>query len=167
MGLNWFGVKSAQSMYRQVIPLESEDAAKIRKTIDDLATIVRTLPATVATLEQEIARCEEALMDIDHWLEINDFPARAGGKLAKQIKQLRLKRRDLKDNLLILTPIRTFLAENQATFRQLDKLRGEIRKQVAYVSGTRSYTPRVLYELFGQEPPQTSCSAAMKKAKGQ
>lgn len=150
-----------------MIPLESEDTAKIRATIDDLATIIRTLPATIAALEQEVARCEEALMDIDHWLEIHDFPARAGGKLAKQIKALRLKRRDLKDNLLILTPISRFLADNQGTFRQLEKLRGEIRKQVAYVSGTRSYTPRVLFDLFGQEPPQTACSAAMKKAKGQ
>lgn len=147
--------------------MESEDTAKIRKTIDDLATVVRTLPAMIESLNEEIATCEAAIRDIDHWLEIHDFPARAGGKLAKQIKVLRLKRRHLKDNLLILTPIRAFLADNHATFRQLDKLRGEIRKQVTYVSGTRSYTPRVLHELFGQEPPQTACSVAMKKGNRQ
>lgn len=147
--------------------LESTETAAIRKTIDDLAGIVRTLPASIAALEQEVARCEEALMDIDHWLEINDFPARTGGKLAKRIKELRLKRRDLKDNLIILLPIRDFLAANNATFKQMDKLRGEIRKQVTYVNGTRSYTPRVLFDLFGKEAPTNIMTAAIKKAEGQ
>ena len=146
--------------------MESAETANIRKTIEALAIIARTLPQTIITLNEEIARCEAAIMDIDHWLEINDFPAKVGGKMSKRIKELRLKRRDLKDNLMILTPIHEFLIAHSPAFKQMDKMRGEVRKKVAYVNGERSYSPRVLHELFGQEPPVTACSAAMKKAEG-
>lgn len=146
--------------------MESEETAKIRKTIEDLAVIVRTLPVTIETLTEEITRCDAAIMDIDHWLELNEFPARVGSRMSKKIKELRLKRRDLKDNLMILTPIHEFLLAHSAAFKHMDKMRGEVRKKVAYVNGERSYTPRVLHELFGQEPPVTTCSAAMKKAEG-
>lgn len=146
--------------------MESEETAEIRKTIEDLAAIVRTLPLTIETLTDEIARCEAAIMDIDHWLEINDFPARVGGRMSKKIKELRLKRRDLKDNLMILTPIHEFLLAHSSAFKQMDKMRGEVRKKVTYVNGERNYTPRVLHELFGVEPPVSSVAAAMRKAEG-
>lgn len=146
--------------------MESEETAKIRKIIDDLAALIRSLPVTVEALNDELARCEAAIMDIDHWLEINDFPARVGGKLSKQIKELRLKRRDIKDNLMILAPIHEYLLANASAFKHLDKVRGEVRKKVTYVKGERSYTPRVLHDLFGKEFPQGSIAAAMKKAEG-
>jgi hypothetical protein len=146
--------------------MESEETAKIRKTFEDLAVIARTLPMTIETLTEEVVRCQEAIMDIDHWLEIHDFPVRTGGKLSKKIKELRLKRRDLKDNLMILTPIFEFLVAHDSTFKQMDKMRGEVRKKVAYVNGERNYTPRVLFDLFGQESPQNAMTAAMRKAEG-
>ena len=146
--------------------MESEETVRIRKTIEELASIVRTLPLTIETLTNEITRCEAAIMDIDHWIEINNFPTRVGGKLSKKIKELRLKRRNLKDDLMVLTPIHEFLLAHGSAFKQMDKMRGDVRKKVAYVNSERSYTPRVLYDLFGQEPPVNSVSAAMRKAEG-
>nr|WP_092074963.1 hypothetical protein [Dendrosporobacter quercicolus]NSL49591.1 hypothetical protein [Dendrosporobacter quercicolus DSM 1736]SDN23997.1 hypothetical protein SAMN04488502_11547 [Dendrosporobacter quercicolus] len=146
--------------------MESKETAKIRQVIEELGAIVRTMPATIGILQEEIDRCQAAIMDIDHWLEINDFPVRVGGKMSKKIKELRIKRRDLKDNLTILMPIYDFFIEHESVFKQMDKLRGNIRKQVAYVNKERRYTPRVLFELFGQEPPANTMSAAMRKAEG-
>lgn len=146
--------------------MESPETAKIRKIIDDMAEVARTLPATMEALSTEISQCQDAIMDIEHWLELNDFPARVGGKMSKRIKELRKKRRDLKDNLMILTPIQEFLIAHSSAFKQMDRARGEVRKKLAHVNNNRHYSPRVLLDLFGQEPPVNSMSAAMKKAEG-
>ena len=64
----------------------------ILQTIDDFATIMRSLPTTINTLNDELARYQDAIRDIDHWLELNDFPSKIGSKRAKEIKKIRQQR---------------------------------------------------------------------------
>ena len=123
----------------------------------------------IEELEKEISYCEAAILDIEHWLEFYDFDDDEAAQMSKMIKEYRVKRRGFKDNLMVLSPVYDFTLkkEHETALRQISHLVGEIRKKVTCVNGERKYSPRVLFEIFGQEPPKSAVELAFKKARGE
>ena len=76
-----------------------------------------------------------------HFLEFNSFSACEGYKLCKALKELRLKRREVKNELELINIVNTHSCNNI--------INGSTSKAIAGLE-TKQYAPRVLVELFEQ-----------------
>ena len=128
--------------------LEKKDIKinKKRETIKAFLSLIEKAEKETEFLNQEISDCDKAIEDLLHDIEFDNFYRTEGHHKARQIKEIRQRRREAKDLLRYTTPIRDFLRSNQ-------KIRNELHKILAGFDYTeemqkkRVYTPRVLNEL--------------------
>lgn len=89
-------------------------------------------------LEQE-SNLDKQISDVLHWIEFNTFSACEGYKLCKALKNLRLQRRKIKNELELINIINMHTCNHIAkgnTSRAIDGL------------NSKQYEPRVLSDLF-------------------
>lgn len=80
---------------------------------------------------EELSRVDRELTDLEHMLEIDSFSASQGFKVAKRIHELRVKRREIKDNLVIATCL------SNIPNACIDSIKSNM-----YSLSTRNYVPR-------------------------
>lgn len=90
-------------------------------------------------LTQQLSVVDQELSDIFHYIEFCNLNAAQGYKMYKMIKERRIKRRTIKNELEIVTAI--------LNKKIGDGIEGEISK-IADSLETRMYEPRILKELF-------------------
>lgn len=111
-----------------------------------LRNTIRDIPKRFDYNVNEISKLEKEVIDLEHVIELTNFNAAEGFKLAKQIQEARQKRRKLKDeNEMILSLNRT-LSNMKDHVPQLDQVIGDIRK-VKSNQENRSYRCRVRKDL--------------------
>lgn len=111
-----------------------------------LRNTIRDIPKRFDYNVNEISKLEKEVIDLEHVIELTNFNAAEGFKLAKQIQEARQKRRKLKDeNEMILSLNRT-LSNMKDHVPQLDQVIGDIRK-VKSNQENRSYKCRVRKDL--------------------
>jgi hypothetical protein len=125
-----------------------EEIDSIRKKLDDFSGVCRSIAVRIAVISEEIKKCDWAVMDIEHYLELHNFDAATGYKLARKIKELRVRRRELKDELEPLLPLNSFIERHKPIWNELDKTRGAVKKENSRVNGCRTYKPRILSDLW-------------------
>ena len=109
--------------------LKEEDQFK-----KDLDTYKRNLPQMLSRIDGEIC-------DIEHYIEFNTFSACEGFKLCKLLKDKRVLRRKIKDEINIVEILyRDWVAEQKS-----ENIFGTIEGML-----NREYTPRALPELFSK-----------------
>lgn len=119
---------------------------KKRKIIRDFMTLIEQAEKENTELNQVISDCDKAIEDLLHDIEFDHFYRTQGHQKARQIKEIRQRRREAKDLLRYVTPIRDFLRSNQ-------KIRNELHKILTGFDYTeemqkkRVYAPRMLTEL--------------------
>src|SRR5690242_20547106 len=72
--------------------------------------------------------CNLEYNDLTHALELTNFGTVDGYRLAKQIKDNRLRRRQAKDLQEQLEPLLTLMNKNQNFFRELKNVQAEIQQ---------------------------------------
>ena len=98
-----------------------------------------TNPNIKETLYKELSRIDMEIVDIEHKIEMTNFNAYEGFKLAKELQIARRKRREIKDNLEVLCAI----TEHRAADSMHNLVNAVETKQTQ-----RTYTPRVRLDLF-------------------
>ena len=136
---------------------------EIRKLTDDFASAVRTLPGLIKAMEEEVSLCDKAMGDVRHYAELNATTRTEDRKLIRLIRDHSRRRREAADTILIIKSLADLVAKNNAFFNDLDRVRGEMRKQANFVENERHYNPRVLHDLFGVTPKQTAVAEALSK----
>lgn len=117
------------------------DIDDLKESINSLSGKLSTLKGNKEWLLEEESNLDKQISDILHFLEFNTFSACEGYKLCKALKELRLKRREVKNELEIINILNCHTCNNIAN--------GNTNKAISGISN-KHYTPRVLTELFEQ-----------------
>lgn len=118
------------------------------KILNDLDTLREKSKNTVKKLRELKTMCEQAIVDLEHKIEFEDFTVAEGHSYSLLIKELRMKRRFIKNTLdrydsvsQTLTVLEKSLGKNfiKQQIRTLNK--------VSSIQANRRYTPRILKNL--------------------
>jgi 5-bromo-4-chloroindolyl phosphate hydrolysis protein len=108
---------------------------------------------TLNTVEQDwanwitdIQQCESETQDLLHEIELTKFDVQRGYKLAKQLQEIRQRRRELKDTVELLRNIKDFLDCNKQLKISLFKTLTSMER-VEENQGQRMYAPRVRTDI--------------------
>lgn len=113
------------------------------QTISDYLDILNSIEKNWDTTKEEIVQTEKEQQDLLHEIELTKFDIQRGYGLAKQLQDLRLRRRKLKNKLEILGPLKDFHDRNQKMKIDLFKVQTKM-KQVQQTQEARTYTPKTL-----------------------
>lgn len=120
----------------QYVPVDMEN---IKELICNLSDQFKTMKGNKEWLIDKESKVDQEISDILHYIEFFPFNACEGYKLAKGLKELRLKRRDIKNQLEAINII------SQHTCNMLTD--GKTNKALCNIEN-KQYTPRILKELF-------------------
>jgi hypothetical protein len=94
---------------------------------------------------QEESKADAESQDRLHQLELLDFSYHDQARIARQLKECRIRRRSMKDTILVCTPIVEFIESEKGKMliSQLQQVLGRVRKEERRLE-ERTYTPKVL-----------------------
>lgn len=138
-------INSINLEYVETLKNELLEPLELLSKLEDLREKSRQ---TVKKLRELKTTCEQAIIDIEHKIEFEDFGVSEGFKYSMIIKELRIKRRFIKNTLDKYDSV-------SLTLDTLDKSLGKnfIKSQiktinkVSKIQSSRQYTPRVLKNL--------------------
>ena len=120
----------------------SVDMENIKALICNLSDQFKVMKGNKEWLLDMESKVDQEISDILHYIEFFSFNACEGYKLAKGLKELRLKRRDIKNQLEAIKII------SQHTCNMLTD--GKTNKALCNIEN-KQYTPRILKELFEEK----------------
>jgi len=122
--------------------LSDEEAAAAYKALRPVAEHLKTLDDLIGYYNEKIKEYDDATLDMLHRIELGNIGGIVGFRLLKQLKELRIKRRECKDNFKYCTILRIYTTPKELT-EAVDKYEAKLK--------TRVYTPRVLKDLFDKK----------------
>lgn len=111
----------------------------LQKALLEVSAQINLLKDNKKVFADKLSELDKEIDDILHFIEFNNFSACSGYKLCKALKELRLHRRKMKDNLEIIGVLESHTLTNVSL--------GHTNNAIAGLDG-RKYTPRVLKHLF-------------------
>ncbi|MEB3103064.1 hypothetical protein [Ferviditalea candida] len=117
---------------------------------NQLITISDTVRTTMEQLEQDQIFADKEYNDLTHALELISFSAVEGYKLAKQMQDNRIRRRNAKNLREQLQPLFELVNKNQVFFRELKNVHAQIETTIG-IQQKRTYTPRARADLFEKQ----------------
>lgn len=126
----------------QLLRLASENIAEEDLTFskDNISIAigsVESMRKRKETLQEQHSQIEKEILDIEHYIELSDNMNAYQGWLAYTMLRKRLKRRrQLKDELLVLSDVEDVMNGLRKSMSRIDSL------------SNRKYEPRILKELF-------------------
>lgn len=118
------------------IPIDFDD---VKKSLQELSAKFSILKGNKEWLLEKQSDIDKQISDILHFIEFERFSACEGFKLCKALKELRLKRREIKNELELINIINCHTCNNMAN--------GSTNKAIHSIEN-KQYAPRVLVELF-------------------
>lgn len=112
---------------------------RIEKTIIDFLRCAETLFAKKDELIAKQSIIDKEVTDIQHYIEQKNLNAYEGYMAYKRLQGVLVKRRYIKDELLILTIIESCKMEPDSISKTISRIQG---------LNSRKYAPRVLTDLF-------------------
>ncbi len=117
----------------------SENIQRWLDKVSDLNGLAKEAKRRKEELMKQLHDLEGELLDIEHYIEFSNLNAAQGYKASKDIKECRVKRRSVKNELLVLEIIL-----EQRVNEMVDE---EIHKRVQGMD-KRTYKPRIRTDLF-------------------
>ena len=117
----------------------SENIKRWLKKVSDLNGLATEATNRKKELVEQLSLIDQELSDVNHYIEFCNLNAAQGYKAYKMIKERRIKRRTIKNELNVLNIILGKKISETAT--------DEIEKAVAGMD-KRKYEPRIIEELF-------------------
>jgi hypothetical protein len=108
--------------------------------------LLTTIDKNYDVLYDEVGRIDRETQDLLHDLEFDTFCGREGYKKAKRIKEIRQRRRELKDTMELVYPLKDYFKNHGKLKIDMHKLTVQM-KTVARDQTTRIYIPRVRGDL--------------------
>ncbi len=135
-----FGKKSGLSVRKVPVKQVSPLTVDIVEMAESIHAIAQQAEDRIVYLKEELKSVDLELIDIQHAAEFYELNASQGYKLYKLLHDVRVKRRNIKDEIAILDE---FL-KAKFTSESISALKGSIANM-----DKRTYAPRVNKELFG------------------
>ena len=120
--------------------------ADLQKALLEVSAQINLLKDNKKVFANKLSELDKEIDDILHFIEFNNFSACNGYKLCKALKELRLHRRKIKDNLEIIGVLESHTLTNVSL--------GHTNNAISGLDG-RKYTPRVLKYLFDDKNVDT------------
>lgn len=117
----------------------SENIQRWLDKVSDLNGLAKEAKRRKEELIKQLHDLEGELLDIEHYIEFSNLNAAQGYKASKDIKECRVKRRSVKNELLVLD----IILEQRVD----EMISEEIYKKVQSID-KRTYSPRVRTDLF-------------------
>lgn len=95
---------------------------------------------------EQLKRIDQEIQDILHAIELNNFNASDGYKLAKELQTARKVRRELKDQLELLEPLKEFVSFVKPTEKNIGSTLGNVRI-IKQRHNVRTYKMRIRDDL--------------------
>lgn len=111
-----------------------------------LIAAFQTVREAVEKAEIDQEYCDREYNDLTHALELINFNGVEGFKLAKQMKDNRVRRRDAKNLIEQLQPLHELMNRHQSFFKDLKKVHAQIETTI-HSQQKRTYTPRVRTDI--------------------
>lgn len=118
----------------------------IIQALQSVREVYVNFPKQLEISKEELKTVESEIQDILHIIELTTFDACKGFKWAKEIQRLRKARRELKDRIEMLEPIKELIAFQKPTEKNIGKIIGDVRN-IETNHNTRGYRMRVRTEL--------------------
>lgn len=116
--------------------------------LNDLDTLREKSKNTVKKLRELKTMCEQAIVDLEHKIEFEDFTIAEGHSYSLLIKELRMKRRFIKNTLDRYDSVSQTLAILEKNLgKNFIKQQIRILNKVSTIQSNRRYTPRILKNL--------------------
>ena len=111
-------------------------------TISDFLEFLRDCSDQYNVEYESVGEKDKETQDLLHELELQDLKYHQQAHLAADLKQVREDRRNAKDAVTVLEPIRQYYNSHSADIKALERLLGEVRKAEKSLTN-RIYIPRV------------------------
>ena len=98
------------------------------KTIADLIRTIKDVDDEWSQSCTEQRECEDKQNDILHDLELVEHTHNERGRIAKDLAEIRRKRRTAKDHYELLQPLVSWAAQYQNAIHALERVLGDMRK---------------------------------------
>lgn len=108
--------------------------------------LLTTLDKNYDMLYDEVGKIDRETQDLLHDLEFGTFCGREGYKKAKRIKDIRQRRRDLKNMMEVLYPMKDFFKNHGKLKMDMHKMVNQMR-MISKDQTQRVYIPRVCNDL--------------------
>lgn len=118
----------------------------VEQALSSVRDVFVNYPKRIEHNEEALKKVELEIQDLLHLIELTNFNASKGYRLAKELQKARQRRRAIKDELETLEPIREFIKYTKPTEKNISKTIGEVRK-VKNVHGTRTYKLKVRTDI--------------------
>ena len=125
---------------------ESIDINQAIETVQNFLDLLSTIDKTYGALYDEVGKADREQQDLLHDIEFSTFCGRDGFKKAKEIQALRIRRREAKNTMEIIGPLREYQRNHQKTKIDLHKVVQQM-KLCKRDQGERVYVPRVRTDL--------------------
>lgn len=128
----------------------TNDPEELLKTV---RYVLDDIPKRFQYNYDDIGRCDQEITDLLHVIEMIDFDKTKGDFLLNELKKVRLRRRELKDENDQLRPLVSIAEKYKSMYKEADKAIGEVRKIKSRIE-TRTYHIRIrddLEEMFEEE----------------
>lgn len=131
--------KEQQKSESLVKEYSSVDKEELKSLLQTLSEKFSTLQNNIEYLSQEQSKVDREISDILHYIEFNKFSACDGYKICKSLKELRLHRRSIKNEIEMIKTIQTHNYNNIAKGNTYNAIAGLENKE---------YAPREFCDLF-------------------
>ncbi|MBQ2871638.1 hypothetical protein IJE86_08045 [bacterium] len=146
-------VETIKRICKSVIVNQEEDTSVAEQVTVDLDCIsqfynlIKQIEDKATNIEEDEEKTAKKIQDLLHIVEMEDCDDKKGLEILKEIKQLRLNRRENKDYLALVEPIRTFLndEDNLKVLKNLVNIVGQVNNK-ARKAGNRVYFLRTQQE---------------------
>lgn len=125
---------------------ENIDVNQAVETVQNFLDLLTTIDKNYDALYEEVGKADKEQQDLLHDIEFTTFCGRDGYKKAKEIQALRIRRRELKNTMELIGPIRDYMRNHQKTKLDLHKIVQQMRL-IKRDQNERVYIPRVRNDL--------------------
>ena len=115
------------------------------ETISSFLDFLKDSTEQYAIEYQNVHEKDQESQDLLHKLELQPLTYHQEAHLAADLKRVRSERRESKDTVTVLEPIKSYCESNTTAIKTLERLLGEVRKSEKSLEN-RVYIPRVLKE---------------------
>lgn len=110
--------------------------------ITDILENLQYVPKRYAELNKNLSLVQGKITDLEHDIENNSFNAYQGYTMAKRLKELRIERRQIKNEIELLEQFNQFVQNNKKLEIDLFKVKTTMLK-IKDRQDNWTYTPRV------------------------
>lgn len=98
------------------------------KDIENVLELFRRAKTELSMANDDLKYCDDKTQDYLHELELVNHTYHERGRIAKELAELRQKRRAAKDRIELVTPIVNWAIQYKSSIDGLQRVLGELRK---------------------------------------